>query len=151
MTIDALEQRDASQPYGELFIDSTGEAHFICHTQNTDFSAAKIAVQKFIALLESKIDRESECPYHTSEGSQPPRRYCVRDKVEIDPKRVMRGSSFCSNECRKEDLKERRDYRASKACRLCGRPAKHRKKPQIVSSAVCDGGTAQETPLQERV
>lgn len=84
------------------------------------------------------------------EEVKPPRRFCVRCKTEVDPKRVMRGSSFCSNECRKEDLKERRDYRASKACRLCGRPAKHRK-PSIVSSGVCDGSTAQETVAQEHV
>lgn len=86
-----------------------------------------------------------ECECH---AVKPPVRYCVRDRKEIDPKRVMRGSSFCSNECRREDLKERRDYRASKACRLCGRPAKHGK-PQIISSEVCDGGTARETASQQ--
>jgi endogenous inhibitor of DNA gyrase (YacG/DUF329 family) len=43
-----------------------------------------------------------ECSCHEV---KPPRRYCVRCQTEVDPKRVMRGSPFCSNECRKEDLK----------------------------------------------
>ena len=89
---------------------------------------------------------EPEPPPHVPH--LPPLRYCVRCRQPIDPKRVMRGSAFCGTECRKEDAKERRAYRASKACRLCGRPAKHRK-PQIVSSAVCDGGTARESVSQQ--
>lgn len=85
-----------------------------------------------------------ECSCHEV---KPPRRYCVRCKTEIDPKRVMRSSSFCSNECRKEDLKARRDFRAARACRLCGRPAKH-KKMIPGDLRVCDGSTGQESASQ---
>lgn len=62
-------------------------------------------------------------PQHNNEP-RPPTRYCVRCREPIDPKRVMRGSSFCGTLCRREDSKERRAYRASKACRLCGRKAR---------------------------
>ena len=55
---------------------------------------------------------------------QPPLRFCVRCRQPIDPKRVMRGSSFCGTLCRREDSKERRAFKASKACRLCGRKAR---------------------------
>lgn len=81
-------------------------------------------------------------------GTHPPTRFCVRCREPIDPKRVMRGSSFCSNECRKADLKDRRDYRASRACRLCGRPAKHKKAPKS-DLALCDGNTQPETASQQ--
>jgi predicted nucleic acid-binding Zn ribbon protein len=47
--------------------------------------------------------------------------YCTVCKEEIDEKRYARGSRFCSSECAKAHSKERRDWRASKACRLCGR------------------------------
>lgn len=75
------------------------------------------------------------------EEVKPPRRYCVRDKVEIDPKRVMRGSAFCGTLCRRDDSKERRAFRASKACRLCGRKARPKPPPKPPED-VCDGGTA---------
>jgi predicted nucleic acid-binding Zn ribbon protein len=47
--------------------------------------------------------------------------YCTVCTKEIDEKRYARGSRFCSSECAKAHSKERRDWRASKACRLCGR------------------------------
>jgi hypothetical protein len=74
------------------------------------------------------------------EEAKPPNRFCTRCREPIDPKRVMRGSSFCSNECRKADLNKRRDYRASKACRLCGRPPKRKTTPKADIS-LCDGST----------
>jgi predicted nucleic acid-binding Zn ribbon protein len=53
--------------------------------------------------------------------------YCTICKAEIDEKRYARGSRFCSPECAKTASKERRDWRASKACRLCGRRLPHPK------------------------
>lgn len=82
---------------------------------------------------------------HYDDEARPPIRYCTRCQDPIDPKRVMRGSSFCGTECRREDMKERRAFRASKACRLCGRAARHRKPPQP-AQAPCDGSTDEITP-----
>ena len=41
----------------------------------------------------------------------------------IDVKRTVKGSSFCSNECKAADKKARRLYRANRHCRTCGRVA----------------------------
>lgn len=50
-------------PWGELSIDSEGNAHFQCHTPgNATFEDVRIALTKFIALLQGQIDREDECP-----------------------------------------------------------------------------------------
>lgn len=65
----------------------------------------------------------------TPDEAHPPLRFCVRCQSPIDPKRVMRGSAFCGTECRREDSKERRAFRASKACRLCGRKARGNLQP----------------------
>jgi hypothetical protein len=81
-------------------------------------------------------------PAH-NEDARPPIRYCTRCQAPIDPKRVMRGSSFCGTECRREDMKERRAFRASKACRLCGRKARH-KPAAKAPETVCDGSTAEK-------
>jgi len=83
---------------------------------------------------------------HHNDEARPPVRYCVRDQKPIDPKRVMRGSAFCSTECRREDMKERRAFRAAKACRLCGRAAR-RKPTQPPPAPPCDGSTTTETPI----
>jgi hypothetical protein len=37
----------------------------------------------------------------------------------------MNKTFFCSTAHRDADLRERKNYRASKDCRLCGRPAKN--------------------------
>jgi hypothetical protein len=66
---------------------------------------------------------------HHNDDSRPPARYCVRDQKPIDPKRVMRGSAFCSTACRRDDARERRAFKASKACRLCGRKARPKPPP----------------------
>ena len=44
--------------------------------------------------------------------------------------------SFCSPQCRNADKKARRAWRASKACRLCGRAARRSK----VASSQCAPG-----------
>src|ERR1041384_2163137 len=52
-----------------------------------------------------------------------PLRICTRASCggPVDPKRVARGSCFCSNECRSEDKRERAAHRASITCYACGR------------------------------
>lgn len=55
--------KDYGKPFGELYIDGDGEAHFICHTADEDFEQTEIAIKKFIALLQGQIDRREECPY----------------------------------------------------------------------------------------
>ncbi len=49
-------------------------------------------------------------------------RFCVRCRQEIPAQRVMRGSCFCSPECRREDKLERLRLKRSAHCRFCGRP-----------------------------
>lgn len=85
----------------------------------------------------------------TNDEARPPLRFCVRCLSPIDPKRVMRGSCFDTNECRKDDLKERRAFRASKACRLCGRPARRKTTPNAASH-LCDSSTSPETTSQQQ-
>lgn len=83
---------------------------------------------------------------HHDDEARPPVRYCVRCRSPIDPKRVMRSSAFCGAECRRDDSKERRAFRASKACRLCGRKARAKPAPKA-AEAVCDGSTEEKSLL----
>lgn len=53
-----------SRLWGELFLDADGTPHFICHTRDTGFAATKDAFVKFIGLLRSQLDRQTECPYY---------------------------------------------------------------------------------------
>jgi len=53
--------------------------------------------------------------------------YCVVCRRPISEDRVARGSSYCSNDCRKAYRLARRDWRASRNCRLCGRKARKSK------------------------
>ena len=82
------------------------------------------------AIIAAGSHEEPPKPIGAAEaGSRPPLRFCTRCQAPIDPKRVMRGSSFCGSECRRDDSRERRAFKASKACRLCGRAA--RPKPPV--------------------
>jgi hypothetical protein len=60
-------ERDSYQLFGELYIDKEGEAHFICHTKNDDFKQTKVAIQKFIVLLQGQLDREKQCPFYKND------------------------------------------------------------------------------------
>lgn len=55
-----------SRIWGELLLDDKGEAHFICHTKDDDFLATKIALGKFIELLQRQVTNEAECPFFTA-------------------------------------------------------------------------------------
>ena len=50
--------------HGELYLDSNGKAHFICHTPgNMSFVEVREALSKFIDLFLDQIEREEECPF----------------------------------------------------------------------------------------
>lgn len=52
--------------HGELYLDTTGEPHFICHTPgNMSFAEVREGLVKFIALLQNQHDRQEECPHYT--------------------------------------------------------------------------------------
>ena len=52
--------------HGELYLDSEGQAHFICHTPgNMTFVEVREALSKFIDLFLDQIEREEECPFHS--------------------------------------------------------------------------------------
>jgi len=101
------------------------------------------------AMIEAAGNQLSE-PLQAAHDDEPrpPLRFCTRCGAPIDPKRVMRGSSFCGTPCRRDDAKERRAYRASKACRLCGRPARP-KTTQKAAGELCDGSTQTKSLFQQ--
>lgn len=76
---------------------------------------------------------------------EPPVRYCTVCTKQIPPKRVAHGGRTCSDECRREDDRQRRAWRATKKCRLCGRPKRARKGKRIApaSQPVCRTGTSE--------
>lgn len=78
----------------------------------------------------------------SEEVSGPPVRYCTRCTKPVPPERVARGSVFCGDDCRIADKRERRAWKASRYCRLCGRAAKRPRKPKTESAA---GGAVAET------
>ena len=51
-------------------------------------------------------------------------RFCTKCCNPIDQKRVTRGSFYCSDGCRSLDKNQRRQRKAERFCRLCGRPPK---------------------------
>jgi hypothetical protein len=61
--------------------------------------------------------------------------YCCVDRKLIPEKRARRGSKFCSNECHGVYRIARRQEKAKKACRLCGRGMPKRKQEEAVRSA----------------
>jgi len=55
--------------------------------------------------------------------------YCTVCLGEIPEKRQARGSFYCSEPCHESYRRDRRNLKAGKACRLCGRsPAKLKRK-----------------------
>ena len=59
----SIDLLDGAVIWGELYLDSNNEAHFVCHTKDDDFQKTKMAIQKFITLLQGQLDREKECPF----------------------------------------------------------------------------------------
>jgi len=63
LSLTSIDLLDGAVIWGELYLDSNNEAHFICHTKDDDFQKTKMAIQKFIALLQDQLNREKECPF----------------------------------------------------------------------------------------
>ena len=58
--------KNPNQLRGELYIDESGEAHFVCHTPATvGFIEAREGLTKFVELLQDKIDNQQQCPHFT--------------------------------------------------------------------------------------
>lgn len=58
--------KNSNQLRGELYIDEAGEAHFICHTPpEIGFEEARDGLEKFVALMQSKLDNQAQCPHYT--------------------------------------------------------------------------------------
>jgi hypothetical protein len=57
-------------------------------------------------------------------------RFCTMCKGQIEQKRVTRGSFYCTSECRDKAKGEMRQFKAEKACRLCGRPPLKPRRPR---------------------
>lgn len=52
--------------------------------------------------------------------------YCILCRAEIPVTRQRRGAATCRPECAREYRRQRRSERATRFCRLCGRPARKR-------------------------
>lgn len=58
-------QRSGKKLWGELYMDADGKPHFHCHTPGTTtFDEARDGLKLFIELLQSKVDRQGECPFN---------------------------------------------------------------------------------------
>lgn len=74
-------------------------------------------------------------------------RYCIHCREQLDEKRTIRGSIFCAKpECRSADRKARRQFKASRNCRLCGRRAR-RPRACAPSAHVEDSHSEERTNL----
>jgi hypothetical protein len=65
-------------------------------------------------------------------------RYCCRCRLPLESRSVARAATF-HPDCRKEDRKARRRWKASRNCRLCGRPASKRKAAAAKDAAYAPG------------
>jgi hypothetical protein len=65
-----------------------------------------------------------------------PIRFCCKCHALIDPARVARNSFYCGDDCRIQDKRERRQWKAGQNCRLCGRKAR---RPRIHAQPAADG------------
>ena len=53
--------------WGELYVDTSGEAHFDCHTSgDIPFDEVRRGLTSFVVLLMQQLERERECPYAPS-------------------------------------------------------------------------------------
>lgn len=65
--------KDLTKPYGELYLDTEGAAHFDCHTPGEcDFETALAAFHTFVALLQRQIDMRNQCPFSATSVTSAP-------------------------------------------------------------------------------
>jgi hypothetical protein len=65
--------------------------------------------------------------------------YCTVCLNPLPETRVVRGSPYCSPECRSAYRRWRRDSLAERRCRLCGRP---KRKPRIATETITEASLA---------
>ena len=62
---------DSMRPYGELYIDTDGKAHFVMHMHSKEsYEDVEISIRKFVAVLQSQLDRQDECPFNPNKGDK---------------------------------------------------------------------------------
>ena len=77
------------------------------------------------------------------DGSQPYSRLCGRCGLPIPPRRLRRANGhFCCRECADADRRDRRNWMATRTCRLCGRAASRPRSRKHDAVAVPDGHDA---------
>jgi hypothetical protein len=102
-------------------------------------SVPGLAAKPVIDIQVSVLSLEPGNFYRTRlEMSEPPIRYCTRCRVQINALRIARGAFYCGNECRMSDKRERRQWKADRFCRLCGKAKK--RKPARTPDAVSTVG-----------
>ena len=74
--------------------------------------------------------------------------HCVVCSNVIDEKRARRGAVTCSTECSKELSKRRRDDKATRNCRLCGR---RMRAPRAMDSQISATVNTAWRQLQDRL
>jgi len=62
--------------------------------------------------------------------------FCCICRGDVPTKRSNRGSHFCSEPCHEAYRRERRTWKASVECRLCGRPPIRPRKKKAIADAV---------------
>jgi predicted nucleic acid-binding Zn ribbon protein len=67
--------------------------------------------------------------------------HCIMCTAVVPEKRAWRNIHTCSQACQDEFRKQRRAWKAERACRLCGRPAR---------KAKAGGGKIESSPCARR-
>ena len=73
--------------------------------------------------------------------------YCMVCRRTVPDERVRRGSPYCSKDCREVYRKARRDWRATKHCRLCGRPVRKTLDGTASAGKGCGAGGGRSSKL----
>lgn len=56
---------------GELWIDEDGSANFRFHIEGGSFLDAQDALNKFITVLQSRLDNAKKCPFYKEKPEEP--------------------------------------------------------------------------------
>jgi hypothetical protein len=76
-------------------------------------------------------------------------RFCTHCRNQVDENRAIRGSNFCSDDCREADRKERRALLASRSCRLCHRKIRKPKTTTELPTIDFEGCALGAQPIAE--
>jgi len=62
--VDGPFEQTVDKYHGELWLDKDGTANFKFHIEGGDFTSAREALVAFIACLQERLERQTECPYY---------------------------------------------------------------------------------------